>query len=68
MFQEKARKRLPEEEGGDVQATYAYFAAEAGAKAQGKEPLGQVSLQPVQRALLTPCRPLCLLHFTPSVC
>lgn len=40
--QEKSRKRLPEEEGGDTQATYAYFAAEAGAKAQGKEAIGQV--------------------------
>lgn len=44
MAQEKSRKRLPEEEGGDTQATYAYFAAEAAAKAQGKEPIGQVRL------------------------
>ena len=42
--QEKSQKRLPEEEGGDTQATYAYFAAEAGAKARGKEPIGQVLL------------------------
>ena len=55
MAQEKSRKRLPEEEGGDTQATYAYCAAEAGAKYQGKEPIGQVLL-------------CCSLPFWSSIC
>ena len=37
------QKRLPEEEGGDTQATYAYAASEAGAKEKNSEELAQVS-------------------------
>jgi len=45
IWQAPYRKRLEEEEGGDTHATYAYVAAEAGAKEAGMEPIGQVRYQ-----------------------